>query len=236
MFYIYARVSTQDQAEDGTTSISEQLRKGHALATMRGVPEADVADFIDAGVSGTIALHERPAGKEMLASAQRGDVLVAAKLDRMFRSASDALVTAKLLQERGVDLILIDLGIEPVTSNGVAKLFFGMLAVFADFERDRINERTKDGIRAKREKNGFLGGNPPFGFRVEGKGREARLVPDEREREIIRMVREMASSHGYGAIRRYLIENGIPTRSGEPWQSVQVQRIVKMNPDALHSA
>jgi len=229
MFYIYARVSSDGQAEDGTTSIPEQLRKGHALATMRGVASGDTADFIDAGVSGTIALCERPAGKEMLASARPGDVLVAAKLDRMFRSASDALVTAKLLQDRGVDLILIDLGIDPVTANGASKLFFGMLAVFADFERDRINERTKDGIRAKRAKQGYLGGAVPFGFRVEGKGREAKLVPDEREREIIKMVRDMAPTMGGGEIRRHLNSKGVPTRSGEPWQWIQVQRIIKVS-------
>ena len=160
---------------------------------------------------------------------------MAAKLDRMFRSASDALVTAKLLQDRGVDLILIDLGIEPVTSNGVAKLFFGMLAVFADFERDRINERTKDGIRAKRAKQGFLGGNVPFGYRVEGKGREAKLVPDAREREIIKTVKELAATKQRRDILRHLAEKGITTRSGQPWQSIQVQRIFEM-PKALHSA
>ena len=170
----------------------------------------------------------------MLAAAQRGDVLVASKLDRMFRSASDALVTAKLLQDRGVDLILIDLGVDPVTANGASKLFFGMLAVFADFERDRINERTKDGIRAKRAKQGFLGGHVPFGYRVEGKGREAKLVPDEREREIIKTVKELAATKQRRDILRYLADKGIATRSGQPWQAVQVQRIIEM-PNALHS-
>ena len=161
---------------------------------------------------------------------------MAAKLDRMFRSASDALVTAKLLQDRGVDLILIDLGIEPVTSNGVAKLFFGMLAVFADFERDRINERTKDGIRAKREKKGFLGGNPPFGFRVEGQGRESKLVRDEKEMEVIKTVKELSPAHSIAEIRHFLLNKGVMTRTGREWQSVQVQRIIKMKPDAVHSA
>ena len=236
MLFTYARVSTVEQAADGAVSIAEQQRKCRALATMRGVPNDDVVDIVDAGVSGSVPLSERPAGKDMLGDIRAGDVIVACKLDRLFRSASDALATAESLKKKGVDLILIDMGIEPVTGNGAAKMFFGVLALMAEFERDRINERTKDGIRAKREKKGFLGGNPPLGFRVEGQGRESKLVPDEREREIIAMVREMAPSHGYGAIRRHLIEKGVPTRSGEPWQSVQVQRIIKMKPDALHSA
>ena len=159
---------------------------------------------------------------------------MAAKLDRMFRSASDALVTAKLLQDRGVDLILIDIGVDPVTANGTAKLFFGMLAVFADFERDIITERTRNGTRLKRAKQGFLGGNPPFGYRVEGKGREAKLVPDERECEIIRTVKELAATKKRRDILQYLAENDVYTRTGQRFQAVQVQRIIEM-PNALHS-
>ena len=93
MIFSYARVSTTEQAADGTTSIAEQHRKNRALATMRGVSADNIAEFTDAGVSGSIALSERPSGKEMLDAAKKGDVIVASKMDRLFRSASDALVT-----------------------------------------------------------------------------------------------------------------------------------------------
>src|ERR1700678_2698034 len=169
MIFSYARVSTLEQAADGAISIAEQHRKNRALASMRGGSSDDGIEFTDAGISGSVALSERPSGREMLAGAKKGDVICACKMDRLFRSASDALVTAEALKDRGVDLILIDLGLDPVTGNGTAKLFFGVLTLMAEFERDRIRERTEEGRRGKRERSGYMGGVVPFGFKVERK-------------------------------------------------------------------
>lgn len=229
MLFTYERVSTDDQAADGATSIAEQQRKNNALATMRGVASGDIADFVDAGVSGSISLCERPAGKEMLAAVRKGDVIVAAKLDRLFRSALDALNTVKVLQEQGVEIILIDLGMEPVTASGSSKLFFSLLAVFADFERDRIRERMDDGRKAKRARFGFMGGHAPYGYHVEGSGRTAQLVIDDIEQEIIKIVKEMMPQHKKPRrIMRYLASKGYRPRNGKRWQSIQVQRIMEL--------
>lgn len=226
MFLIYGRTSTLEQAEAGAVSIPEQLRKGRALASLRGVAGKDCVNFVDKGVSGSMPLALRPQGKEMLDGAQRGDTICASKMDRLFRSAIDALQTAEALKQRGIDLILIDLGVDPVTGNGTAKLFFSILAVMAEFERDRIRERTEEGRRGKRARRGFMGGGVPIGFRVEGKGREAQLEEDEREQAAIAKVRELAESgHQPGRIGRYLSMYH-PTRSGKKWQCVQVQRIM----------
>ena len=225
MLFTYARVSTVEQAAGGAVSIAEQQRKCRALATMRGVPNDDVVDIVDAGVSGSVLLSERPAGKDMLGDIRAGDVIVACKLDRLFRSASDALATAESLKKKGVDLILIDMGIEPVTGNGAAKMFFGVLALMAEFERDRINERTAEGRKGKRARNGFMGGVAPFGYRVEGEGRDAMLVPDDNEQEIVRIVRAMTPQGPY-SIAKHLTERGLLTRTGRPWQRVQIERII----------
>ena len=225
MLFTYARVSTVEQAADGAVSIAEQQRKCRALATMRGVPNDDVVDIVDAGVSGSVPLSERPAGKDMLGDIRAGDVIVACKLDRLFRSASDALATAESLKKKGVDLILIDMGIEPVTGNGAAKMFFGVLALMAEFERDRINERTAEGRKGKRARNGFMGGVAPFGYRVDGEGRDAVLVPDENEQEIVGIVRAMTPQGPY-SIAKHLTERGLLTRTGRPWQRVQIERII----------
>ena len=91
MIFTYARVSSIEQAAEGNASIPEQLRKGKALASMRGVPGKDVITFIDKGISGSVPLAFRPQGKEMLEAAQTGDVICASKMDRLFRSAIDAL-------------------------------------------------------------------------------------------------------------------------------------------------
>jgi putative DNA-invertase from lambdoid prophage Rac len=226
MIFAYARVSSIEQAADGNASIPEQLRKGKALAQMRGVAGKDVVTFVDKGISGSVPLAFRPQGKEMLEAAQAGDTIVSSKMDRLFRSAIDALQTAEELKQRGVDLVLIDVSTDPVTGNGTGKLFFSILAVMAEFERDRIRERTEEGRRGKRARRGFMGGGVPIGFKVQGKGREAQLEEDEREQAAIAKVKELLESkHQPGRIGRYLTKY-YPTRSGKPWQCVQVQRLI----------
>lgn len=228
MIFCYARVSTLGQADDGAASIPEQLRMGRALATMRGAKQAECVNFIDRGISGSVPLVLRPEGKEMLAAAQKGDVIVAAKMDRLFRSAIDALQTAEELKKRGVDLVLLDIGSDAVTGNGVGKMFFGIIACVAEFERDRIRERTEEGRRAKRARQGYMGGRAaPIGFKVVGKGREAQLEEDEGEQEMLARVRQMhKDGHKPGRIGQYLTKY-FPTRSGRPWQVVQVQRVIE---------
>jgi hypothetical protein len=71
-----------------------------------------------------------------------GDTVITAKLDRMFRSALDALGVLADLKTKGVSLHMIDLGGD-VTGNGISKLVFTILSAVAEAERDRIRERSK---------------------------------------------------------------------------------------------
>lgn len=223
----YARVSTAEQAADGTTSIAQQKRKNKAIASLRGAATFDYCDYVDAGISGTIPLDERPAGHEMLKAAQKGDVVVANKLDRLFRSASDALVTAEVLKKRGIDLILIDMGVEPVTGNGVSKMFFGMLALVAEFERERIADRMHEGRRGKLARNGHIGGSAPYGYRVIGKGREARVEPNQEELDVAKLIVNMVKKRPMREVLHEIADMGIRSRTGKPFQFVQVRRIVQ---------
>ncbi len=83
------------------------------------------------------------------------------------------------------------MGADPVAGNGVAKLFFGVLSLMAEFERERILERTLEGRNAKRAKGGHVGGSAPFGYRVKGSGKDARLVKDEEQQTALRTMREL---------------------------------------------
>lgn len=233
MILSYCRVSTAEQAADGTTSLAEQDRKNKAIATLRGFDPYAVITFTDAGVSGSMPLGQRPAGTELLAAARKGDIVVANKLDRLFRSASDALSTAERFKKLGIDLILIDMGVEPVTQSGAAKLFFGMLACVAEFERERIAERMADGRAAKRQKGGHTGGDAPFGFRKIGEGKAARLEPDLEEQDVIALARSLRANHkARGSLfktAKALNFMGVTTRLGKPWTTEQVKRIFRNN-------
>jgi DNA invertase Pin-like site-specific DNA recombinase len=179
--YAYTRVSTTEQV-DGT-SLEEQERKARGVAMIRGEEIAEV--FSDAGVSGSIPLEQRPAGKRLLGVLKKGDTLIVAKLDRVFRNATDALVRSDAFKEKGIKLILVDMGNDPVTENGTGRIFFGMLALVAEFERHRILERTDNGRQAKRAKGGHIGGSAPFGYKVVGLGKDAHLVPVEDQQHAI---------------------------------------------------
>jgi site-specific DNA recombinase len=223
----YARCSTEEQIEG--TSLREQQRKVKALAEMRGVDLAyEFVSYVDAGVSGTIPLAERPNGGKLLSDAGKGDIIVSTKLDRLFRSASDALNTADLLKKRGIGLILIDLGVEPVTDSGTAKLFFGMLALMAEFERSRIAERMQDGREAKRARGGCIG-TVPYGWRKVGMGKQAQLEPIPEEQAVIERVRSMIEGERASRwkILRQCRKEGILSRSGKPFQANQMQRIME---------
>lgn len=226
--YGYIRVSTQEQASG--TSLEEQRRRIEGIALMRG----DALEHVygDAGVSGSVTLENRPAGRELCARLARGDVLIVAKLDRAFRSAADALARADKWRAAGVHLIVADMGSEPVTGNGVSKMFFGMLALVADFERERLLERTRDGKTSKRARGGHIGGRAPFGYRVEGTGKEARLVQVAEQQAAIQTIREnqalislralshlVAERHGiqisHEAVRRILRSAGVAPANWE---------------------
>ena len=206
--YGYIRVSTIEQA-DGS-SLDEQDRKVRGVALIRGV-EVDRV-FTDPGISGSVSLDKRPAGKELLATLRKGDTLIVAKLDRAFRNATDALTRADEFKTKGVKLILADIGTDPVTENGTGRMFFGMLALMAEFERDRILERTNDGRQAKKRAGGFIGGTAPFGYTVDGQGKGAVLIPVPEQAKAladIHQMREAGSS--LRAIAKHITEfHGFP--------------------------
>lgn len=226
MFVGYTRVSTVEQAGPDRTSLKDQEQKIRGFAMMSGVDAFECHIFRDGGVSGATPLENRPAGAELLSSLSSGDIVVASKLDRMFRSALDALATAKHFKKIGVDLILLDMGTSPVTKDGMAECFFTMAAAFAQLERVRIAERMADGRKAKKAKGGHLGGQAPYGFRVEGKGLEATLVPDEEEQAKVEKIRELLRYYRKPyRVKKALAKKGILTRAGTPFSLIQILRI-----------
>jgi putative DNA-invertase from lambdoid prophage Rac len=141
-----------------------QRRQLEGWAMQRGQQLDEV--IVEPGVSGAIPFHERPEGARLWAQLQKGDTLVAAKLDRMFRSAADCLAVVEAFKARGVSLFLLDLngGADDVSGNGIARLFLTIVSAFAEFERDRIGERIRATKRAQKARGEYLGGKAPFGF------------------------------------------------------------------------
>lgn len=182
--YAYTRVSTDRQANEGE-SLDVQERTVAGYAMMHGL--AVSRTFVERGVSGSKPLAERPAGAELLAVIRPGDTIITPKLDRMFRSANDALANLERIKGAGVALHMIDLGGD-VTGNGIAKLVFTILSAVAEAERDRIRERVATVKADQRQRGRYLGGSIPFGWRVTDDGD---LVEDAGQQDALAEMRDM---------------------------------------------
>ncbi len=100
----------------------------------------------------------RPELDRALDQLRSGDFLVVTRLDRLGRSTKDLLTIVSTLEEKGVQLEVLEQSIDTSTAEG--RLFFVMVAAFAEFEREIMRARTKDGLAAARAR-GKLGGRKP---------------------------------------------------------------------------
>jgi DNA invertase Pin-like site-specific DNA recombinase len=192
--FSYVRVSTARQAAEGESlDVQQRVIAGYAQMQGLGIDRT----FIERGVSGSKPLCDRPEGAALLAVLKPGDVVITAKLDRMFRSALDALDVLGQLQKRGISLHMIDLGGD-VTGNGISKLVFTILSAVAEAERDRIRERIATVKADQRSRGRYLGGIAPFGWRVNDEGGLCE-VPEQQA-----AIREMRSLRAEGASLRQI--------------------------------
>ena len=162
---IYLRVSTKEQTTEN------QRREIEIVAERAGWDVVQV--FEDAGVSGAKGREKRPAYDALLKAVARREVdLVAAwSVDRLGRSMQDLVSFLEDLKGHGADLYLHQQALDTTTPSGRA--LFGMMAVFAEFERAMIQERVNAGLsRAKAQ--GKKLGRPMVPKEKEAKVRELR--------------------------------------------------------------
>lgn len=158
----YARVSTDDQRLDA------QLDALRAVGTER---------IFSDQISGT--RRARPELDRMLDQLRSGDVVVVTKYDRLARSLRDLLEIVDLIQKAGSGFRSLAEDIDTTTPAG--RLVFHVFASIAQFERERISERTREGIEAAR-KRGKIGGRPRALSAAQAV--EVRRMRDEEARSI----------------------------------------------------
>jgi len=220
---LYVRVSTLDQAEHGV-SLQAQEERLAAYATANGLRV--VAVLRESGVSGTIPLALRDEGKRLSDLAALGKVrhVVALKLDRLFRSAVDALSTVQEWDRCGVALHLVDMGGQSLnTGSAVGRMMLTMMAGFAQFERDLTAERTKAALAHKRKK-GEVYAPTPFGKVRRG----SRLEDHEGEQEVLSLIRQWRDAgNTLRGIAARLNASGVASKRGGAWHASTVGYILK---------
>ena len=146
---IYARCSTDRQELDA------QLHQLRDYARRRGVR---AVEYTDAAVSGAKA--SRPGLDALMAACRRREVgaVVVTRLDRLGRSSAHLAALAEEFRALGVSLVVLDLALDTATPQGA--LVLGVLAQVAQFERELIRERVRDGLAQARRRGTRLG-RPP---------------------------------------------------------------------------
>lgn len=147
----YARTSTQKQ----DLSLEVQEKRLKAEADYRGIE----LEMIQEKVSGSIAPLQRQGLSDALSKLERGeaDTLIVAKLDRVARSMGDIARLLELAKIQKWNFIALDLGVDTSTPEGT--LVVGIMASIAQWERSRIQERTREAL-AQAKSNGKKLGRP----------------------------------------------------------------------------
>jgi DNA invertase Pin-like site-specific DNA recombinase len=220
---VYVRVSTEEQARGGVSLDAQEER----LRSYCGLTGLKLEEMIrEEGVSGSIALADRPAGARLaeLVRSGRASHVVCLKLDRLFRNAEDALRQTRAWDKAGVALHIADMGGAAVnTASAMGRMFITVMAGFAELERNLISERTATALRHKKARLDVYG-STPLGFDRVGK----RLHPNAAELHTVARIRGMNDDgRSLCEIARILNCEGIATKQGGQWYATTVRYLLR---------
>ena len=219
--FIYIRVSTTEQAEEGY-SLGEQEARLRKLCDAKGWILVKV--YTDGGFSG--GNMERPALQEMIKAIEKGeaDIVLVDKLDRLSRSQFDTLyLINKIFEPNNVAFVSNKESFDTSTPFGRAML--GILAVFAELERERIKERMSEGREGRAKEGKWRGSNAPTGYdydKVTGF-----LEINKYEAEQVKMVYEMFNARTpVHTIMTRMNSKGYKAKDSE-WKEAKIRYVVE---------
>jgi site-specific DNA recombinase len=224
---VYRRVSTADQV-DGT-SLDTQRDSCLEEIGKRGLVLADVWDFADEGRSGKSL--DRPALDRLREDAHRAkfEVIVVAKADRLSRDHLDSLNLLRYFETLGVQVVTPDGDLIGKTAE--QRLQRNILGVIAEFEREQILRRTRDGLRATAARGAWPGGPPPYGFHTvksQIRSEGTRLEINEREAQVIELATVLLVDQRLStlAVARELNARGLRPRRSPRWTHGNLRRLL----------
>lgn len=219
--FVYIRVSTREQAEEGY-SIGEQEARLRKYCDAMGWILVRV--FIDPGFSGSNM--DRPALQDMINEIERGnaDIVLVDKLDRLSRSQFDTLyLIQKVFTVNDVAFVSRAESFDTSTSFGRAAL--GIMSVFAELEREKIKERMSEGKEGRAKEGKYKGGgNIPIGYDYDletGKLNE-NMYESMQVKEVFDLFNKRTPIH---SIMRIMNEKGYRTKYGE-WKEPTIRSML----------
>jgi DNA invertase Pin-like site-specific DNA recombinase len=220
---VYTRKSSEEGLEQEFNSLDAQREACEAyVASQRSEGWVLVRDrYDDGGVSG--GTLDRPALQRLMADIEDGlvDIVVVYKIDRLSRSLADFAKLVEVFDRQGVTFVSVTQAFNTTTSMG--RLTLNILLSFAQFEREVTAERIRDKYAASRRKGIWMGGNPPFGYRVAN--RKLVVVPERAD--LVRRVFDRFIETGSSTlIASELAAQGMLTPKGNPIDKKFVYRIL----------
>lgn len=219
--FIYTRVSTQEQATEGY-SLGEQEERLKKYAEAMGWNVAQV--FVDGGFSG--GNINRPAMQSMIKAIKRHktDIVLVDKLDRLSRSQFDTLyLIQEVFTKNNVAFVSRAEAFD--TSSAFGRAMVGILAVFAELERERIKERMSEGREGRAKDGKWRGGKTPTGYDYNSMTGD--LVVNPYEAEQVKMVIEMFQKRvPIYSIEKRMRAAGYKTKHGD-WNVSTIRTVIK---------
>lgn len=219
-YAVYLRVSTEEQRDKGYSLEAMKSKCIHHIKAQENSALYKV--YEDGGYSGSVPPHKRPAMARMIEDVDNYNVVLVWKLDRLSRNLRETLNLEYMLRKCHVKLESVTEKIDTGTSSG--KMFFNMIASFAEFERDLIAERTWNAM-ASVVGTKHLGGYAPFGYRKKGN----RLYVVESEAVVVKKVfSRYLKTRNLSDVARYLNRSATPANIGNiRWGYRRIARMLR---------
>ena len=218
------------QSVDRVDSISIESQIEYCQYETRG---GKFKTFTDKGYSGKNT--DRPQFQAMMEAIRRGEVnrVIVYKLDRISRSVMDFMNLFTEFQQYGVEFVSCTEKFDTSTPMGRAML--KIIVVFAELERETIQQRVMDAYMSRSRKGFYMGGRIPYGYKLEPfmidgkKTSHYTIIPEEAE--VVKLIFSMYAQPqtSYGDIVRYLVENDIinsRTKDGA-WDRCRIAEMIK---------
>lgn len=217
----YLRCSTDKQADSGLGLDAQRdsvtAAAGRLSLSLTGV-------YVDAGVSGSLAIGDRPVLMDAVSALKRGDTLLVAKRDRLGRDVVEIAMIERLIRKRGARIVSAA-GEGTDTDDPAGLLMRRLIDSFAEYERLIIAARTRAALAAKRRRGERVSGALPYGYSLDGDGR--RLVHLDAEQTVLEAIRGLrGDGQSFRAIAYTLNARGVRTRAGSLWRWQYVHNLV----------
>lgn len=218
---IYDRVSTPKQSKN--YSLESQLDSNKRKAVELGA--TDFLFYEDSGFGGDDI--ERPGLTEFREAVRQeiGNLVVIYDPDRLARKLSHQLLLTEEIEKAGLPLYFVNSDYKD-TPEG--KLFYSMRGAFAEYEKEKIKERTERGKKTKLKKGGFVAvPSQTFGF-IWDKEKQQVLI-NGKEAEVIKLIFNLVGNKELSTmeLQHELFKRGIPTKKGLPtWERTTLLRIL----------